>query len=82
MSEQIKSQSDLFPGMMIDKPQRALVVGYDPEEGDIYACPYCSHQATADACDILGCEPGCLSCLNCSREFKAWDEDEDEMEAT
>ncbi len=77
MPDKIKSKYDLFPGMLIDKPQRALVVGYDPEEGDIYACPYCSHQASADGCDICGAEPGALFCLNCTREFQAWDEEEE-----
>lgn len=65
----IRSRHPWFKGQLIDKPQTALVIGYDPEEGDIYACPYCGHQATADGCDCVGAEDGNLCCLACNREF-------------
>lgn len=69
MSRKIKSRSDLFRGMLIDKPPTALVVGYDPAHGDIYACPKCGNRAHADDCDVCGAEPDCLFCNQCNGEL-------------
>lgn len=50
-------------------PPRATVV-YDPEGEEIYHCPHCGNNATADECGVLGAEIGCLFCNACNGEFE------------
>lgn len=48
----------------------ALIVGERmPDGDDIYLCPYCHNEATAEECDVLGADWGNLFCNTCGREF-------------
>lgn len=65
----IKSKSDLFPGMEIEKPKQAtFICGAKGEP--IYTCPYCGNASDADGCDVVGAEPDGLFCNQCNREFR------------
>ncbi len=65
----IKSKSDLFPGMVIEKPKMATFI-YDAQGVHLYRCPYCKNVADSDECDVCGAEPDCLFCNQCNREFE------------
>lgn len=65
----IESRNGLFKGEMVKKPLRATVI-YDAQGEPVYGCPHCGNVATADECDCIGAEPGCLFCNKCSGEFE------------
>ena len=48
----------------------ALIVGETlPHGEEIYRCPYCGNEATAEECDVMGADWGNLFCNTCGREF-------------
>lgn len=68
MSNTIKSKSDLFTDMNIEKLKQATVI-YDAKGEPLYKCPNCGNIASDEECDVIGAEPDCLFCNQCNHEF-------------
>jgi hypothetical protein len=68
-NQKILSKNDLFKGQLIDKPKRATYI-FGPDGEPIYTCPNCKDTMTAEECDVIGAEDGCLFCNSCNREFE------------
>jgi hypothetical protein len=66
----IHSKSDLCRGELVEKPRRVKTVIYDKDDEPICKCPNCGAMNSEDDCDMGGCEPGCLFCNQCNREFE------------
>lgn len=69
-TEQIASRNSLFLGELVDKPRPALVIGENADGAEIYECPDCGSSVTFDECGVVGAEPGCAFCSQCSCEFE------------
>lgn len=67
----IKSRNPIFKEEKIEKPKPALVIANTMGGACIYQCPTCGAHLTEDDCDVIGAEPDCLFCNQCSHEFRA-----------